>query len=152
MKRYVYVLMPVVITLWAACAGLPTTSRTGHIATVTITDEDISPMELTVHPGDEVRMVNRRKSSVWVYTTRERTNEWACQRGFSYFLGLEESAKIEPEQSASVCFANTGAYGYWVQAQPSRLGGARMGQMNMPLAIRGAIIVEDSAHREREHH
>ncbi|MGH7230274.1 MAG: hypothetical protein ACREJU_02830, partial [Nitrospiraceae bacterium] len=128
--------------LVTACAGLPTGSRTGMISVVTITDDMVSPRDVVVQPGDEVKIVNRRGKPAWVYFTREHVNELSCERGFSYFWGIEESAKIKPNQSASVCFTKPGLYGYSVQAQPTVLGGARLGELSMPPATPAAVIVE----------
>ncbi len=132
------------MALLTDCAGLPTSSRTGKKSVVTIADDSVSPRDTVVQPGDEIQLVNGRNSPVWVYFSREQKNELSCERGFSYFWGVEETAKIKPNQSASLCFNKPGEYGYWVQSQPTTLGGARLGKLNMPPAIPGAVVVEPS--------
>ena len=129
-------------TLLTACAGLPSSTRTGHISIVTIADDGISPQEVTVQPGDEVKIVNRRSGPAWVYFTREQLNELACEQGFSFFWGMEESAKILPNQSASLCFSRTGLYGYSIQTEPTVQGGARLGELDRPPAMPAAVIVQ----------
>jgi hypothetical protein len=50
-------------------------------------------------------------------------------------------AEIKPGESVSVCFSTAGAYGYWVQSQPTTQGGAGLGGLNMPMAMPAAVIV-----------
>lgn len=123
-----------------ACAGLPTTSRTGAVHDILISKQ-ISPRDVTVQPGDEVRWINRRLAPVWLYFSREALDEVSCRRGFSFFWGNEESARIEPNQSVSLCFSKTRIVGYWVQNQPIVQGGDRPGATTIPAAIPGAVLV-----------
>ena len=125
-----------------ACAGLPTESQSGRTAVVRITDGEVSPRDITVQPGDAIQLLNGRDRPVWIYFGRDRPKELSCQRGFSFFWGVEEVAKVRPGESASVCFSAPGEYGYWVQSQPSEQGGARVGELDMPDSIPAAIIVE----------
>lgn len=125
-----------------ACAGLPTGGQTGRMAIVRITDGEVSPRDITVQPGDEVRLFNDRARPAWIYFGRERPKELSCQRGFSFFWGVEEVATIKPGESASVCFSIAGAYGYWVQSQPTVQGGAGIGEVSMPPSLPAAIVVD----------
>jgi plastocyanin len=128
----------------SACAGLPTEGQTGRMAVVRITDGEVSPRDIIVQPGDEVRLLNDRDRPAWIYFGRERPKELSCQRGFSFFWGVEEVAAIKPGESASVCFSIPGDYGYWVQSQPTVQGGAGIGEVNMPPSLPAAIIVESA--------
>jgi plastocyanin len=128
----------------SACAGLPTHSQTGRAAVVKITDEEVSPRDVTVQPGDEVTLLNQRDSPVWIYFGRESPKELSCQRGFSFFWGVEEAAKINPGESASLCLSRSGEYGYWVQSQPTVQGGAPLGEEHMPTSLPAAILVNDA--------
>lgn len=127
-----------------ACAGLPETSRTGKVHEVIIQEgtPHISPRDVRVRPGDEVRFVNHRLGAVWIYFFRDSPSELACQRGFLFYWGTEESAKIRPNESVSVCFAKPGAVGFSVQTEPTVQGGDRLGALKIPGAIPGAILVE----------
>lgn len=49
--------------------------------------EDVSPQNLLIHTGDEVRWVNTRKDEIQIDLPRLATNELACRRGFSNWLG-----------------------------------------------------------------
>jgi len=78
---------------------------------------------------------------VWVYFYRDFPGELSCQRGFSYYYGTEEFAKIEPSQSASLCFSGAGAVEYLVQRQPTDQGGFDLGGINMTGAMPGVVLV-----------
>jgi plastocyanin len=131
-----------IMLILSACAGLPTETQTGRTAVVRITDNEVSPRDITVQPGDAVQLLNGRDRPVWIYLGRDRPKELSCQRGFSFFWGVEEVAKVPPGASASVCFSSPGEYGYWVQSGPSVQGGAPLGEIDMPVSLPAAIIVE----------
>lgn len=126
----------------SACVGLPTEGRTGQTAIVRITDGEVVPRDITVHPGDEVRLFNDRDRPAWIYFGREWPKELSCQRGFSFFWGVEEVAMVKPGESASICFSIAGTYGYWVQFQPTVQGGASLGEVNMPPSRPATVIVD----------
>src|SRR5690242_12785490 len=108
--------MAIAMLASTACVTLPTDSRSGRTAVVHITEDDIAPRDVTVQPGDEVQFLNSGSASAWIYFSRDRLNELSCQRGFSFFWGVEEVAKLTPGESASVCFSTPGEYGYAVQS------------------------------------
>ena len=129
----------------AACAGLPATSRSGAVHDILITEDRVSPQDLVVHIGDEVRWVNRRVSPVWVYFFRDSLDEVSCVRGFSLFWGNEEEAVIKPGQSVSVCFAREDAISYTVQSEQTVMRGSTAGEggsFKIPKGLHAAVIVE----------
>lgn len=131
--------------LAAACAGLPATSRSGAVHDILITEDRVSPQDLIVHIGDEVRWVNRRLSPVWVYFFRDSLDEVSCARGFSLFWGNEEEAVLEPGQSVSVCFAKEDAISYTVQSEQTVMRGSTAGEggsFKIPKGLHAAVIVE----------
>lgn len=132
--------------LWAAtaCTSLPEASRTGKVYEVIIQEglHPVSPRDVKVRPGDEVRFANHRVDPVWVYFFRDSPDELACQRGFSFYWGTEESAKIRPNESASICFSKPVSVGFSVQMEPTFRGGDEPGSQKIPAAIPGAILVE----------
>ena len=131
----------ILLCLTTACAALPTTSRTGTVHEITIA-EGISPRELEAQPGDEVQLVNQRAAPVWVYFYRDSPDALTCQRGFVYYSGTKKVAKIEPSQSASLCFANPGVVVYLVQFQAASQGGGRLGATKISDAIPGVVLVK----------
>jgi hypothetical protein len=86
------------------CVGLPDSGRTGQAHHVSISDQNISPKDLTVQSGDEILFSNSGSTRVWVYFANDHWNALSCRRGFSYFWGNEESAAVQPNASVSLCF------------------------------------------------
>lgn len=141
LPRTPIIIMTIVMAATIGCVGLPSSSRSGQIHRVNISDEGISPKDLIVQPGDEIVFSNSRPTRVWMYFANDRWNALSCRRGFSYFWGTEESASVQPNASVSVCFSKPGTYGYWVQPLRTDRGGAPQGQLSRHGAVPGAIIV-----------
>ena len=77
------------------------TSRTGAIHTVNF-EERMTPTNLRVQPGDEVRWVNQRSTAVTVEFLGEALDDVTCQTGFSSLLRRQqETATINPNESAT---------------------------------------------------
>ncbi|MFM8551439.1 MAG: hypothetical protein ACKOCD_03875 [Nitrospiraceae bacterium] len=128
-----------------ACAGLPTTSRSGEVHDILITEDRVSPQDLIVHIGDEVRWVNHRLTPVWVYFFRDTLDEVSCANGFSLFWANEEEAVIKPGQSVSICFAKEDAVSYTVQSEGTVIRGSTAGEggsFKIPHGLHAAVIVE----------
>jgi len=141
-------LMLAVLLAATACAGLPSTSRTGAVHDVFIKEEEITPHELIVDAGDEIRWINQRTTPVWIYFFQDSLDEVVCQRGFSYFWGVEEFAKIDPKQSVSVCFAHVDAVSYRVQREATVIRGSTAGEggsESIPVSLHGAILIEEAS-------
>lgn len=131
--------------LISACASLPTTSRSGAVHDIVITEDRISPQDLIVQIGDEVRWVNHRLNPVWVYFFRDTLDEVSCANGFSLFWANEEEAVIAPGQSVSVCFAKEDAISYTVQSEQTVIRGSTAGEggsFSIPKGLHAAVIVE----------
>jgi plastocyanin len=87
----------------AGCAGVSNISRTGVIHDVRF-EEHMTPASLQIQPGDEVRWVNQRTTTVTVEFIGDALNDVTCQRGFDNFIGRQqEVATIAPNQSVSLC-------------------------------------------------
>ena len=127
-----------------ACATLPPNTRTGKIYDILITEDEIQPVDLVVGIGDEVRFRNEGFRPIYVFFFRDFLDELSCQRGFALFWGTEEEAKIEPAESASLCFARPGEVGFTVQSDVTRFGGigGTPGEITVPSARSGAIVVK----------
>lgn len=107
----------------SACASLPEISRTQAVHDVKI-GEGLSPAELYVDQGDEVRWVNLRKEVVFVQIADLRKDDLACQRGFDDWRGaLIESIEVEPNETVSLCFKEPGQVRYNVRAETAVGGG-----------------------------
>jgi plastocyanin len=111
--------------------SLPTLTRTGEVKDV-IVRENVEPASLTVSPGDEIRWVNKRQGTVRVIFLNPMTENLNCQRNFGGPMGFgtkrnEYSAKLGPNETASVCFRDAGEVKYVVRAE----SGDPVGEQNL---------------------
>lgn len=86
---------------------LPQFTRTGAIHDIRI-GESITPPELTVRPGDEVRWVNGRSAGGHIVFTDSLRDRVSCQNRFSG----KDSTKVDPNEYVSLCFSSPGTYKY----------------------------------------
>jgi plastocyanin len=117
--------------------GMPTLTRTGEVKDVIVRDT-VEPAALTANPGDEIRWVNKRQGTVRVIFLNPMTENLSCQRNFGGPMGFgtkrnEYSAKLGPNETASVCFRDAGDVKYVVRAE----SGDPIGEQN----IAGHIMV-----------
>jgi len=116
-----FLLLAVVLSV--GCAGLPETSRSGSIHDVKI-EHGISPSDLIVEIGDEVRWINHRSGVVQIDFLGNELDRVSCARGFTNWIGTKkESATIKANQSASLCFSQAGAVSYNVRMEAMVPGG-----------------------------
>jgi plastocyanin len=126
-KRYL-VLGAALLATASGCAGMPTTTRTGMIHEVRFA-ETMSPTNLRILPGDEVRWVNQRNLPVTVEFLGDALSAVSCERGFSKrgltnMRGrLQESTSIGPNDSASLCFTAAGTVTYNARMESAVAGG-----------------------------
>jgi plastocyanin len=112
----------------AGCASVPTTSRTGTIHEVSFA-EHLSPVNLTVRQGDEVRWVNKRSLPVTVEFLEGALGDVSCEEGFSQRAlrnlraRRQDSTTIQPNASASLCFTAIGLVPYNVRMESALAGG-----------------------------
>jgi plastocyanin len=99
------------------------TTRTGTVHTVDF-EEHMTPANLYVQPGDEVRWVNHRSTPVTVEFLGDALENVTCQSGFSSLLRRQqETATIKPNESASLCFADVGTLTYNARMESPVAGG-----------------------------
>jgi plastocyanin len=99
------------------------TTRTGTIHTVNFR-ERMTPLNLRVQPGDEVRWVNQRSTPVTVEFLGDALADVTCQTGFSSLLRRqEETATIKPNESVSLCFGRVGTVTYNARMESPVAGG-----------------------------
>jgi len=120
-----------------ACAGLPGISRTQAVRDIKV-EEQISPNDLTVAPGDEVRWVNLRKEPILIQIPKLSAEDLTCQTGFGNWRGqMLESAKVQPNETVSLCFKGKAEVLYNVRAETA-IGG---GDLVLPGVVR--VVVDD---------
>lgn len=134
--QYACILMVAIVT--AGCQTSPLTSenrelakftRTGAIHDIRIGDA-ITPDQLTVKPGDEVRWVNGRSASGQIVFTDSLRDRVSCQNRFSG----RDSTKVDPNEYVSLCFSSPGTYKY-IARMGSPVPG---GEMNLS----GIVVVQ----------
>ncbi len=108
------------------CTSLPETTRTAMIHDVKV-EEKLSAEALRVNPGDEIRWVNVRKLPVQVEIPGVKSDDLSCQRGFSNWMGsIHETARLKPNETASLCFKNPALINFIVRAETSLGGGMQV--------------------------
>ena len=118
-----------VLATAAGCASIrgtdsiSNTTRTGAIHTVNF-EEHMTPTNLRVQLGDEVRWVNQRSTPVTVEFLGNALDDVTCQTGFSSLLRRQqETATISPNESASLCFNRVGTVTYNARMESPVAGG-----------------------------
>ena len=112
----------------------PNTTRTAIVQDVKIA-EDLSPTNIRVHTGDEIRWVNLRKDRVQIDIPNLGDKDLACKRGFSNWLGAtQETVRLLPNDTVSLCFEEPGLVDYIVRAESDLPGGKRILQGTVNIA------------------
>jgi plastocyanin len=109
-------------TIAAGCStgkDLAQSTRTGKIFDVRI-GESLSPKEIEVRLGDEVRWVNARNGSVRIVFVDSLQDKLACQKNFKT---KTNTANISANDYASLCFMAPGAYTYNARMESPAPGG-----------------------------
>jgi hypothetical protein len=119
----------VLLVLFMAAACAPTTLSHGVRREIVIA-EHISPRVASVQVLDEVRWVNQREGSVTLVLLDGDEDSLTCHRGFGHAV---IAATLDPNESASVCFARSGTFRYTI-----RLDRAFPGE---PINVLGVIEV-----------
>ena len=110
------------------CTSVATTSRTGTIHEVRFA-ERMTPANLRVDSGDEIRWVNQRTMPVTVEFLAGALDTVSCEEGFSKrgltnIRGkLQESTTIPPNEHASLCFTANGTIAYNARMESAVAGG-----------------------------
>jgi plastocyanin len=99
---------------------LPNFTRTGAIHDIRI-GESITPSIIEVKPGDEVRWINTLSASGRIVFTEKLRDRVSCQKNFS---GVD-SAKLDANDSLSLCFASPGTYKYTARMDSPLPGGEK---------------------------
>ncbi len=133
MRSYHHLSLAAMILLAVGCSSVPSVTRTGNVQDVTIRDR-LSPAEIAVRTGDEVRWINRRQGPVTIIFLDQVADKVSCRQGFGSMMGMRNSnsATLDPNESASICFSKPGPVNYTVRmesAQPT-------GEQNVSGSIR----------------
>lgn len=116
------------VAMATGCATVAETSRTGEIREVKL-GEQLTPADIQVESGDEVRWINERGKPVTIEFLEGALNNVSCERGFSSrsfsnVMGQRrEVATIDPQDSASLCFTGAGTVTYNARMESPVAGG-----------------------------
>ena len=111
---------------WHGCTSLPETSRTAAVHDIEI-EEKLSADNILVQRGDEVRWINYRESAILVEVPGLNTDNLSCQRGFTKWWGsLGDVARLEANDTASLCFNKRGVIDFPVHEETSLGGGEQI--------------------------
>lgn len=124
--------------------AMPTLTRTGQVKDILI-QEDVSPVTVTVNPGDEIRWINKRQGPARVIFLDPVMDMLSCERNFGGFGRTDRhqyTANLSTNDSASVCFSNGGQIKYVIRADSAVVPS---GEMNVP----GTIQVAGGGTEER---
>jgi len=81
--------------------------------------EQVSPQDLYVYVGDEVRWQNLRPDPVKVsLLSHHRLDLVSCEKGFTRLGTMEDTATIPPREYVSLCFSQPGTIQYNVWLNP----------------------------------
>jgi len=81
--------------------------------------EQLSPQDLYVHVGDGVRWQNLRPDPVRVgLLSQPRLDLVSCEKGFTRFGTMQDTAIIQPREYVSICFSQPGTIQYNVWLNP----------------------------------
>ena len=110
-------------------SDLARTTRTGQIHDVKIGDT-ISPKEVHVKPGDEIRWINMRNGNVRVVFIEPLRDRVACADNFpgssdkfASPYAREFETKLSANQVASLCISQPGTYTYTTRMESTSPGG-----------------------------
>ena len=105
------------------CQGTPTVTRSGDVKDIIVGD-NLTSGEIAVSPGDEVRWVNKRTAPVRiVFLDPVSDKQLSCKNNFGGLMTPSHTAKLDTNESASVCFRDPGYYRYTVRMESARTTG-----------------------------
>ncbi|MFO0707922.1 MAG: hypothetical protein U0412_13840 [Nitrospira sp.] len=104
------------LALIAGCAHTGSVPTRTHAITILDT---VSPQRLYVQVGEEVRWKNLRNHPVHIsLLTPLASDGVSCATGFSHWGVLNDTATIQPNAYASLCFVKAGSVQYNVWLNP----------------------------------
>jgi plastocyanin len=112
---------------------LAKSTRTGKIHDIKI-GETISPKEIQVSQGDEIRWINMRNGVVKVVFIDTLKDRVSCQNNFGGTASMfssntntkEYETKIGPNDHASLCLSSPGTYTYTARMEDTTPGGEKV--------------------------
>jgi len=105
------------------CQAVPTVTRTGDVKDIIIGD-DLSSREIAVNTGDEVRWINKRTQPVRVvFLDPVLDKQLSCKNNVGGWMTPSDTAKLDKNETASVCFRDPGYFRYIVRMESAKTTG-----------------------------
>ena len=105
------------------CQAVPTVTRTGDVKDIIIGD-DLSSREIAVNTGDEVRWINKRTQPVRViFLDAVLDKQLSCKNNVGGWMTPSDTAKLDKNETASVCFRDPGYFRYIVWMESAKTTG-----------------------------
>jgi plastocyanin len=105
------------------CQGMPTVTRTGDVKDIIIGD-NLTSSETAVNTGDEVRWVNKRTQPVRViFLDAVSDKQVSCKNNFGGLMTPSDTAELDTNESASICFRDPGYFRYIVRMESAKTTG-----------------------------
>jgi plastocyanin len=127
------------LALVSGCATgstVDTSSRTHFIQI----REQVTPQNLYVYVGDEVRWQNLRPDPVKVsLLSHHRLDLVSCEKGFTRLGTMEDTAMIPPREYVSLCFSQPGTIQYNVWLNPENPRGSMTPTANIQVSTIPAV-------------
>ena len=128
------------------CGSTPTVTRTGDVKDIIIGD-NLSAAEVSVNPGDEVRWINKRTQPIRVvFLDPELDKQLSCKNNVGGWMTPSDTAKLDKNETASVCFRDPGYFRYIVRMESAKT----TGEINVPGLIQVGGKQGDAAAQTRE--
>ena len=100
------------------CSSISPSTGKSTIHLVNVAHE-VEPRQTLIGQGNEVRWHNTLTEPIVISFPASAVNRISCNTGFKTVEHVGLSAFIEPNASASLCFANQGKYNYQVRLDKS---------------------------------
>jgi hypothetical protein len=118
----------------SGCANASTVSTSTRTHFIQIR-EQVSPQDLYVYVGDEVRWQNLRPDPVKVsLLSHPRLDLVSCEKGFTRLGTMEDTAIIPPREYVSLCFSQPGTIQYNVWLNPDNPRGSMTPTANIQVS------------------
>ena len=122
----------VALLLVLGCQGTPTVTRTGDVKDILIGD-NLASGDIAVSPGDEVRWVNKRTAPVRiVFIDAVSDKQLSCKNNVGGWMTPSDTAKLNTNETASVCFRDPGYFRYTVRMESALTSG----EINVPGVVK----------------
>lgn len=132
------------MTVIVGCTNMPKVTRTGEVKDVMVR-ENLEPVEQVAGAGDEIRWVNKRTAPVRIIFLDPVDEAFSCRNGFGGFMRKAGIAKLDANETASVCFKQPGIYRYTVRMKAA----SPTGELNVSGLVRvGNVSGQASGSRE----